>query len=80
MAVLNEKSVALSENRMSSRVDDNKRVLTVREFCARYNVGRSTCYQEIAAARLKSFLIGRKRLVRVEDAEAWLAELCKEAA
>lgn len=50
-----------------------KRTLSVDAFCDLYSVGRTLAYNEIAAGRLKSFTIGRKRLIASEAAEQWLA-------
>ena len=50
-----------------------KRALNVDALCDLYSVGRTLAYNEMAAGRLKSFTIGRKRLITAEDAESWLA-------
>lgn len=50
-----------------------KRALTVDEFCSCYSIGRTLFYQEIKAGRLQVCKIGRRTLVRVDDAEAWLS-------
>ena len=50
-----------------------KRTLSVDAFCDLYSVGRTLAYNEMAAGRLRSFTIGRKRLIPAEAAETWLA-------
>lgn len=59
---------------MENTIDKHrKRILNVDAFCDLYSVGRTLAYNEIASGRLKSFTIGRKRLITAEDAEKWLA-------
>ena len=48
-----------------------KRALTVDNFCFKYSVGRTLAYAEMAAGRLKSITIGRKRLIPSESGEEW---------
>lgn len=50
-----------------------KRALTVEEFCSCYGIGRTLFYQEVKSGRLQVCKIGRRTLVRVDDAEAWLS-------
>jgi hypothetical protein len=45
------------------------------EFCRAAGIGRSLGYGEIAAGRLKVVRVGRRTLVPVESAKAWLASL-----
>ena len=54
------------------------RALNVRDFCAAYRIGRSTAFNEIASGSLKSALVCGKRLIRVEDAEAWFTAKFRE--
>lgn len=59
---------------MQATLDKNqKRALSVDAFCDVYSVGRTLAYNQISIGRLQSFTIGRKRLISVEAAEAWLA-------
>lgn len=44
-------------------------------FCAWAKISRSTAFEEIAKGRLIVRRVGRKSLVRIEDARAWLASL-----
>ena len=50
-----------------------KRAASMDEFCYRYNVGRTFVYSEIAANRLQSIKIGRKRLIPSESGEEWFS-------
>lgn len=52
-----------------------KRAYTVDEFCELYGPKRTLTYQMIKEGRLKTVLVGTKRLIRHEDAENWLAGL-----
>jgi hypothetical protein len=45
------------------------------EFCAWARISRTMAFREIAAGRLKAFRVGRKSLVTIENARAWLASL-----
>lgn len=48
------------------------RVLSIGEFCKAYGVGPSTMYQEIKSGALKRIKVGRRTLIPVSEAEAWL--------
>jgi hypothetical protein len=48
---------------------------TMEEFCRAARIGRSLGYGEIAAGRLKVVRVGRRTLVTVDSAKAWLASL-----
>jgi hypothetical protein len=54
---------------------ENKGALTVDEFCGWANIGRSKFYQEVTEGRLKLRKVGRKSVVTVGDARAWLDSL-----
>ncbi|MBW0143782.1 helix-turn-helix domain-containing protein [Sphingomicrobium clamense] len=45
------------------------------DFLARYSVGRTTAYREIAAGRLRIRKLGSATRVARKDAEAWAANL-----
>lgn len=47
------------------------RAFTLREFCSRYGISRSTAFRELRAGRLVARKPRRNLLVMVEDAEAW---------
>jgi hypothetical protein len=49
-----------------------KRVLTIAQFSQSYAIGRTKAYEEITSGRLKTFYLGRRRLIKSEDAENWL--------
>jgi hypothetical protein len=54
--------------------------MEILEFCVWARVSRTTAFKEIAAGRLKVARIGRKPIVPVENAKAWLAALLAKAA
>lgn len=49
--------------------------MSIDDFCHWAGIGRSLAYTEIAAKRLRTKKVGRRTLVTVEAACAWLAEL-----
>jgi excisionase family DNA binding protein len=51
------------------------RALTIHEFSQNYKVGRTKIWQLIKDGELKAVSVGSKRLIRADDAEAWLASL-----
>lgn len=51
--------------------------LSLDEFCAWVSIGRSKVYSEVRAGRLVLRKIGRKSVITVADAEAWLEQLPK---
>jgi hypothetical protein len=50
---------------------DNKRMLSVKEFCLRYGIGKTMAYAEMAGGRLSFVKRGSRRLIPVDGAEAW---------
>jgi hypothetical protein len=48
---------------------------SIAEFCVAARIGQSLAYAEIAAGRLKVVRVGRRTLVPVDAAKAWLASL-----
>ncbi len=57
-----------------------KRAISLAEFCQRYSLSKTFAYEQIKRGSLKTFTCGRKRLVSVDSAEAWLASLSGEKA
>ena len=47
------------------------RLLSIRDFAERNNVGRSTVYRENQAGRLPFVKVGRATRIRESDAVAW---------
>ena len=63
------------------RVDDlhqlrpeQKRAYRVNEFCAAYGLSRTTTYSLIGAGKLRSVIVGGRRLIHKDDAEALFSE------
>ncbi|KJS38444.1 MAG: hypothetical protein VR70_10095 [Rhodospirillaceae bacterium BRH_c57] len=50
-----------------------REAFTVKSFCAIYSVGKTYTYKEIKEGRLPFVKVGRKTLIRAEDARAWFA-------
>jgi excisionase family DNA binding protein len=50
-------------------------LLTISDFCRSFVISRSKVYTEMAAGRLRAVKAGRRRLIRVEDAREWAANL-----
>ena len=48
-----------------------KLAFTIDEFCKAHGIGRTLCYAEIAAGRLKIRKAGRRTLIMATDAAAW---------
>jgi len=53
---------------------DEKRAFRIGEFCAIYGIGRTTVYHLIKSGKLRSVLIGGRRLIPRDAAEALLAQ------
>jgi excisionase family DNA binding protein len=53
---------------------DEKRAFRVEEFCAAYGLGRTKTYELIKAGKLGTVLVGGRRLIPKDAAEALLAE------
>ena len=48
---------------------------SIREFCARYAIGRTKVYAEISNGHLRAVKVGRRTLITEADAQTWLAAL-----
>jgi excisionase family DNA binding protein len=53
----------------------SQRAWSIRDFCKRYDVGRTTVHQEIKEGRLKARKAGRRTLIGDDDAEEWWRSL-----
>lgn len=51
------------------------RALSLPRFCKDYSTGRSSAYAAIASGKLIAVKNGRRTLIPVESADAWLASL-----
>jgi excisionase family DNA binding protein len=58
----------MTEQRSNSAV-----AFSIPTMAARIGVSRSFLYEELKAGKLKSFKIGKRRLIHVEDEAAYLA-------
>lgn len=53
----------------------DKQLETLPEFCGRHSLSRTAAYREIREGRLHITKVGRRTLIALIDAEAWLDEL-----
>ncbi len=51
------------------------RLLTIRDFCSSYGLGRTRAYELINAGRVEAVKDGSKTLITADSAEAWAASL-----
>jgi excisionase family DNA binding protein len=49
--------------------------MSVDQFTERYGIGRSKTYEQIAAGRLRALKVGKRTIIREDDAEDWLSRL-----
>jgi excisionase family DNA binding protein len=54
-------------------ISSGKRVLTIRDFSEHYRLSRSSIYKLNAAGKLPFVKVGKRSLIRVEDAEALIS-------
>lgn len=52
---------------------DIPELMTVADFLARYSIGRTSFYREVAAGRLKLRKFGSASRIARADAEAWVS-------
>jgi hypothetical protein len=52
-----------------------QRAMSIRAFCERYDIGRTSVYVEISAGRLRARKAGRRTIITADDAEEWLSRL-----
>jgi hypothetical protein len=45
--------------------------MSIRDFCARYRVGRTKANEELKTGRLKGRKLGTRTLIGEDDAQAW---------
>jgi len=57
------------------RGESPKAALSIAEFCASCSIGRTTCYAEIKAGRLRTVKVGRRTLVPATEIYSWLGRL-----
>lgn len=51
--------------------------MSIREFCNRYQIGRTTAYSEITTGRLCAVKVKRRTLISVQAAREWFDSLPK---
>ncbi|MXO91499.1 MerR family transcriptional regulator [Pontixanthobacter aquaemixtae] len=55
--------------------DDPPQLITIREFCTRYAVGRSKAYELLNARKVEAKKFGSSTLIVRESADQWVANL-----
>jgi excisionase family DNA binding protein len=65
---------------MHSNATNNPKLITIREFCARYAVGRSKAYQLLKERKVEAKKFGSSTLIVAESAEEWMENLPSYAA
>jgi hypothetical protein len=70
--VVKNKAPADSEIGGPPMIDD-RRALSVPNFCRCFGIGKTLAYAEMKLGRLRYCICGRRRLISVDDAEEWLA-------
>jgi excisionase family DNA binding protein len=60
-----------------ANIEGGKAAYTINEFCQLFSVSRSKVYELIDEGSLATRKMGRKTLIRAEDARAWLNALPK---
>ncbi len=54
---------------------NNRKFLTVRDFCLAYRTGRTKAYELIATGQITAVKRGRSTLITAESAERWASSL-----
>jgi excisionase family DNA binding protein len=54
-----------------------KLALSIAEFCEAVGIGRTTAYLEIKSGRLRVSKCGKRTLITVDEARAWLRLLAE---
>jgi len=55
--------------------NSTRRAFSIKTFCERNEVGRTTAYAEINAGRLRASKVGRRTLITDENEAEWLKNL-----
>ncbi len=59
--------------------EQSSRAMSMAQFSSQYGVGRTKVFELVATGELVTVTVGRRRLVPVDSAEAWLATKIAEA-
>lgn len=60
---------------MTTNVGDQIGAFTIREFCEKFNVGRTFLYEQINSGRISARKAGTKTLIERREAQRWLRSL-----
>ena len=47
-------------------------VMSIKQFCDWSSIGRTKVYAEIATSKLRTLKVGKRRLIKFEEAQRWL--------
>ena len=67
--------VAPIDERGRASVNTPPILMTIREFCACYRLGRTRAYELIKSGAVVAIKVGRSTRITVESAEAWFRSL-----
>jgi excisionase family DNA binding protein len=56
-------------------VNVTEQAFTIAEFATAYKIGRTTLFEEIKAGRLKTYKVGRRRLISLHAGQDWQRSL-----
>lgn len=62
-----------------NRAEVEKQAYSIDEWCARWGLGRNSAYNLIAAGKLKSSKVGRRRIITAKQDQEFAESLEKEA-
>ena len=58
---------------MTNHIAAEQRAYTIKQALGAVPLSRSCLYVELSTGRLRSFKIGKRRLIAIADFDAWLA-------
>ena len=65
---------------MTSETTQSPQLITIREFCSRYSIGRTKVYELLNAGQIEAKKIGTSTLITSASVDIWLAGLPAYAA
>ena len=60
---------------MVSKIEQQRRAMSIAEFCERYGPGKTKTYEDLKCGRLRGRKIGKRTIITEDDAEDWLRHL-----
>lgn len=62
---------------ISAAAPEGARALRIREFCARYRIGRTKLYELLGAGKIRAVKVTGRVLIPVDEGERILREGCE---